>query len=135
MLLYDDDCGICRWMLARVLGWDRHRRVRPVALQSSEADALLGGMDEQTKMASWHLVTGAGEVRSAGAAFAPLFALLPGGAPLARATDAAQPLVERLYWRVAGNRDRLGRLLPDGARERATRKLRERERSAAVAGL
>jgi hypothetical protein len=34
-------------------------------------------------MASWHLVDADGRVSSAGAGFAPVFRLLPGGSPLA----------------------------------------------------
>jgi predicted DCC family thiol-disulfide oxidoreductase YuxK len=56
-ILYDADCGFCRWSLGKLLAWDRPRRLRPVALQDPEADALLGGMEEERRMASWHLVT------------------------------------------------------------------------------
>src|SRR5262249_60221531 len=31
-LIYDPDCGFCRWCLGKVLAWDRHRTLRPVAL-------------------------------------------------------------------------------------------------------
>ena len=55
-LLYDRDCGYCRVCVAVVLRWDRGERLRPVALQSPEADALLAGMPEDQQMASWHLV-------------------------------------------------------------------------------
>ena len=36
-ILYDPDCGFCRVSLAVVLRWDRHGRLRPVALGSEEA--------------------------------------------------------------------------------------------------
>ena len=41
VLLYDEDCGFCRWSLAKILAWDREGRIRPVPLQSEEADRLL----------------------------------------------------------------------------------------------
>src|SRR3954471_11521622 len=70
-ILYDADCGFCKWCLAQVLRLDRERRLRPVALQSPEAEALLPGMDAEERMASWHLVMPDGQVSSAGAAFDP----------------------------------------------------------------
>ena len=46
-LLYDRDCGFCRWCLGKVLTWDRRRSIRPVAIQSEEADRLLTGVPEE----------------------------------------------------------------------------------------
>jgi predicted DCC family thiol-disulfide oxidoreductase YuxK len=103
-LLFDSRCGFCRRSVSRILRWDRDGRLRPVALQDPEADELLGGMDEKRKMASWHLVTEDGRVYSAGAAFAPLLRLLPGGRPLAALTAAFPGLTERAYRHVARTR-------------------------------
>ena len=108
-LLYDADCGFCRWAVDKILAWDRRRRLRPVSLQSPEADALLPGMPEQERMASWHLVAD-GRVYSRGAVAPPLLRLLPGGAPLAPALALFPGLTERAYRSVARNRDRFGRL-------------------------
>jgi hypothetical protein len=57
-----------------------------------------------------------GELLSAGAASLAVLELLPATRPLARAVTVlnAERLVELLYALVAGNRDRLGRLVPDG---------------------
>jgi predicted DCC family thiol-disulfide oxidoreductase YuxK len=109
-ILYDADCGFCRWSLSRFLAWDRHGRLRPVALQDPDADALLPDMSEEQRMGSWHLVVD-GRVYSAGAAFPPLFRLLPGGRPFAALTAAFPGTTERLYRWVSRNRDRLGRRL------------------------
>lgn len=110
-LLYDADCGFCKWALGRVLAWDRRGRLRAVAIQSSEGQELLAGVAEPGRLDSWHLVGPGGEVMSAGAAAAPLARLLPGGRPLAflftrfpRATDCA-------YGWVADHRAYLGRVL------------------------
>ena len=54
-----------------------------MALQDERAVALLSGMPEAERMASWHLVRPDGAVSSAGAAAPTLLRLLPGGAPLA----------------------------------------------------
>jgi predicted DCC family thiol-disulfide oxidoreductase YuxK len=110
-LLYDSDCGFCRWSVDKVLAWDRRRTLRPLALQDPEAEALLPGMDEAQKMASWHLVTQDGRVYSAGAAAPPLLRLLPGGKAPATLLAAFPRLTDRAYGFVARNRDRFGRLV------------------------
>jgi predicted DCC family thiol-disulfide oxidoreductase YuxK len=104
VILYDRSCRFCRRSVERILRWDRLRRLRPMALQDPEADDLLGGMDEERKMASWHLVTASGRVYSAGAAFPPLLRLLPGGRPLAWLTAALPGPTERAYRYVARTR-------------------------------
>ena len=104
VILYDRSCAFCRRSVERLLRWDRNRRLRPVALQDPEADELLGGMDERTKMASWHLVTSDGAVHSAGDAFPPLLRRLPGGRPLAWLAAALPGPTERAYRYVARTR-------------------------------
>jgi predicted DCC family thiol-disulfide oxidoreductase YuxK len=125
-LLYDSDCGFCRWCLGKVLAWDRRRSIRPVAIHSEEADRLLTGIPEDERLASWHLVDADGTVRSAGAAFPALFRLLPGGAPLAGLTSRAPQATDRAYRWVAGNRSRWGKLVSDGAKRRADRRIHAR---------
>lgn len=104
VILFDSGCGFCRRSVERILRWDRHGRLRPVALRDPEADGLLGGVDEERKLASWHLVTPDGRVYSAGAAFPPLLRLLPGGRPLAALTAAFPGLTERAYQWVSRTR-------------------------------
>jgi predicted DCC family thiol-disulfide oxidoreductase YuxK len=111
VILYDAECGFCRWSADRVLAWDVHHRLRPVALQDPEADRLLGGMDPDRKMASWHLVTRDGRVLSAGAAVPGLLRLLPGGAPLALIAGLIPGPTDAVYRLVANHRDRLASLL------------------------
>jgi predicted DCC family thiol-disulfide oxidoreductase YuxK len=122
-ILYDRDCGFCRWSLAWLLGWDRHRRLRPVALQDPEADRLLGGMDPERKFASAHLVTAGGEVHSGGEALAPLLRLLPGGAPLSALAGLVPGPLRIGYDWVARNRSAFGRRLPQSSRDWATRRI------------
>ena len=126
VLLYDADCGFCRWAVDKLLAWDRAGRLRPAALQSPQADRLLPGLDEETKMASWHLVID-GKVYSGGAAAAPLLRLLPGGRPVAPVVAAFPGMTDHAYRLVARNRDRFGRLAgarcevdPTRRREEAT---------------
>ena len=126
-ILYDPDCGFCRVCVALVLRWDRQGRMRPVALGGEEANTMLAGMPEAEQMASWHLVEGAAPVWSAGAAFSPLFRLLPGGAPLARLTDRFPGAAERAYRWVADHRSPFGRLLPGALKRWADRVISESE--------
>jgi predicted DCC family thiol-disulfide oxidoreductase YuxK len=116
VLLYDDDCGFCRVMLAVILAWDRSRRLRPLALQTPEADRLLGDMSPERRMNSWHLVAPDGRVSSAGAAFPPLLGQLPGGAPLGRVGARFPAASERGYRWVADHRSTLGPLLPESVK-------------------
>jgi predicted DCC family thiol-disulfide oxidoreductase YuxK len=117
-LLYDPDCGFCRVCVAVILRWDRASRLRPVALGSEEADALLRGMPEDERMASWHLALPGPRrsVHSAGAAFPALFRLLPGGRPFAWLCERFPRVCERGYRLAADNRSLLGRALPSAAR-------------------
>ena len=110
LVLYDSDCGFCRWALDKILAWDRRGRLRSVAIQSDEGGRLLAGIDPDRRLDSWHLVSD-GEVRSAGAGAAPLFELLPGGRPLAALFRAFPRTTDRAYRWVADHRDSLARLL------------------------
>jgi predicted DCC family thiol-disulfide oxidoreductase YuxK len=115
VILFDNDCGFCRWSLSKLLAWDRHGRLRPVALQSEQADDLLMGMDRERKMASWHLVARNGHIYSGGAAVPQLARLLPASAPIAALATAFPRTADRAYRWVATHRERLGRVLGEQA--------------------
>jgi predicted DCC family thiol-disulfide oxidoreductase YuxK len=119
-VLYDPDCGFCRVTLALLLRWDTGHSLRPVALGTEEANELLDDMSDEQRMASWHLVD-EGAVSSAGAAFPPVFDRLPGGRPLARATERFPGASDRVYRWVADHRSLLGRPIPASARRWADR--------------
>jgi predicted DCC family thiol-disulfide oxidoreductase YuxK len=110
-VLYDDDCGFCKWSLDKILAWDRRRRLRPVAIQSDEGQALLAEIPEAERLDSWHLVLPSGEVRSAGEAAEPLARLLPAARPLAGLFRAFPGITNRAYRFVADHRDRFARLV------------------------
>jgi predicted DCC family thiol-disulfide oxidoreductase YuxK len=126
LLLYDRDCGFCRWSLGWVLRWDRARLVRPLPVQDPRAVELLAPMDERRRLASWHLVAPDGTVRSAGAAAPALLRLLPGGGPLAALTAALPGATETAYAWIARHRGAVGRRLPARARGRADAVIAER---------
>jgi predicted DCC family thiol-disulfide oxidoreductase YuxK len=115
ILLYDSDCGFCRWSVNKLMRWDRHGRVRAVALQDDEAANFLAGMSEDERMSSWHIVLDDGRIFSAGAAAPPLLRLLPGGGPLAFILGRFPGLTERTYRWVTRHRDELGRLVGERA--------------------
>jgi predicted DCC family thiol-disulfide oxidoreductase YuxK len=109
-VIYDADCGFCRFSLALLLAWDRSG-LRPLALGTLEADRLLADLTEAERNASWHLVLDDGTRFSAGAALGPALRR-PGRFPTA---------TERGYRWVADHRGALGRLVGARARRWADR--------------
>jgi predicted DCC family thiol-disulfide oxidoreductase YuxK len=126
LVLYDAECGFCRWSLAGVLAWDRHRRVRPVAIQSAEGQRLLDDVSEAQRLSSWHLIGPDGRRYSAGAAVARLLRTLPAGAPLAALLERFPSATESGYAWVAAHRGLLGHLIPAAAKRRADARIRRR---------
>ncbi len=122
-MLYDRDCGFCRWSLAHLLEFDRRVRLRPVALQDPEAGELLQGMEAERRYASAHLVTADGKVYSGGAAVAPLLDVLLAGAPLSNAARLLTGPLSLGYGLVARNRKLLGRPLSAQAKVRALERI------------
>jgi len=127
VVLYDPDCGFCRWSLAQVLARDRDRRLRTVALGSREANALLHDLPPAERAASFHLVDPDGRRLSAGAAAAPLLRLLRGGRLPAALLAAAPGVTERTYRFVADHRSRFSRVVPSRAKARADRVIKRRQ--------
>jgi predicted DCC family thiol-disulfide oxidoreductase YuxK len=126
LLLYDADCGFCRWSLGLVLRGDRRSAIRPLMLQSAEAEELLADMTAEQRMASWHLAAPDGRRWSAGYAAPVLLALLPGGRLPARVLGVAPELTDRGYRWVADHRSMLSKLIPDRAKRRADWLIAER---------
>ena len=113
-LRYDPDCGFCRVCMAGILKWDREGRVRP---------------EPGEDLDSWQLIPPDGRVISAGAAFSPLFRLLPGGAPLAWLADRYPGPADRGYRWVADHRTWFGKPIPARVRRWADRVISERSGS------
>lgn len=132
LVLYDGDCGLCKWLLAGILGCDRAQRLQPLALQTERAAGLLADLTPEQRLASWHLIAPTGERRSAGAALPPLLRLLPAGALAASALATAPELTERGYRWVAAHRNLLSKAIPAASKRRASAFVSRRE-SASVA--
>lgn len=131
IVIYDDDCGFCRWSLALLLDLDRGA-LRPLPLGTAEADYLLHDLTVEERNASWHVVIDppgpdqlgfdAAPARfSAGAAFVPALRMLPRGRRLAWLAARTSGPTERGYRWVAGHRGLLGRFVPGRARAWADR--------------
>lgn len=129
IVLYDADCGFCKWLLAILLRWDRTAHLRPIALQRPEADDLLGELEPAERTASWHLISPTGIRHSGGAALPPLLRLLAGGQLPAAAFARFPGLTDRGYRWVTEHRSQLSRLVPTRAKQRANVHIGQREQS------
>jgi predicted DCC family thiol-disulfide oxidoreductase YuxK len=125
-VLYDLDCGFCRWSIGRLLAWDRAGRLRPLAIQSAEGQRLLADLTPQARLATAHAIDGAGRRTSGGDALAPIAAVLPGGAPLAALGRRAPALARAGYRAIAGRRSVLGTLISRAAKARADERIAAR---------
>jgi predicted DCC family thiol-disulfide oxidoreductase YuxK len=121
IVLYDRDCGFCIWSLDKILAWDRNGIVCPVAIQSPDGAQLLAAIPEPERLRSWHLALPSGELRSAGAAAAPLVAMLPGGRPLAFLLRRFPRATDRCYRYIADHRGRFARLVGASSSSRLRR--------------
>ena len=133
IVLYDADCGFCRWSVAQLLRLDRAKRLRPEAIQDETGQLLLAAVPVTERLATAHAVTADGQVHSGGDAAAVVAAVLPAGAPAARLLRAAAGPTRAAYGLVASNRRHLGRLVSARMRERADAAI-ERRRTEVPAG-
>ncbi len=135
IVLYDGNCGLCKWLLAGLLRWDHAGELHPIALQRAEADALPADLTPAQRMASWHLIAPGGERRSGGAAVAPLLRLIPAGrVPAAVFACLPGPTDVGYRW-VAEHRTRLSRWVPSSAKRHAADRVRQREEDVADQGI
>jgi predicted DCC family thiol-disulfide oxidoreductase YuxK len=118
IVLYDDDCGFCRWTLAWALRRDRDHTLTIAPIQSSTGDELLADLDAAERLRSVHVVHDDGRRTSGGHAVSDVLRELPSAPLLARV--AGIPIVYRL---AAANRSKLSRLVPARAKQRADRLL------------
>lgn len=124
LILYDDDCGFCKWMVQWFLMWDRKDVLRTLPIQ--ESGPLLADMDPDERLESWHLVLPDGARSSGGAAFPPLLRMLPGGAPLAGLVARIPGITDRSYRWVARNRSTLSKPIRRSWKQNAARRVRAR---------
>lgn len=112
IVLYDARCGLCTWLLAGILRWDRERILKPVALQERRAARLLSDLSPEARMRSWHLIEPGGRRYSGGAALPPMLRELPWGRGPALLFARIPKLTDRGCRWVAANRGGLAKLVP-----------------------
>jgi len=110
-VLYDKDCGFCRWSADKLRVWDTRRGLTFASIQSSRGAELLHPVPVAERLDSMHAVTPDGRVWSGGQAVRVIFDELPGGRALASIAATFPAATERTYRLVARHRNRLGRLL------------------------
>jgi len=125
-VLYDADCGFCRFWVARLLDWDVNRRLRPVAIQSGEGERLLAAIPVDDRLRSAHVADAEGRIRSGGAALSIVAEQLPAGAPIAWLADRLPGPTDRFYRWVADHRTPLSRFVPAGLKRRASASIARR---------
>ncbi|MGZ4132025.1 MAG: thiol-disulfide oxidoreductase DCC family protein [Actinomycetota bacterium] len=111
VVLYDEDCGFCRWSTDHLRAWDRRHALRFAPIQSAKGQGLLAAIPQEARLDAMHAVTPDGRVWSAGAAVPVILRALPAGSPAAVVTEHVPSLTERAYRTVAARRTRLGALL------------------------
>jgi predicted DCC family thiol-disulfide oxidoreductase YuxK len=121
IVIYDADCGFCKFSLALLLALEGSAALRPLPLGTPEANGLLAELSPEQRNSSWHLVDENGRRHSAGAALAPTLSLLRGGRVPAALFARAPHITERAYRWVADHRGLLGRFVPTRARRWADR--------------
>lgn len=119
VVFYDEDCGWCRWSIARVLAFDRRLALQPEPIQGALGELLLAGIPEAERLESAHVVTPGGTIHSGGDAAAPIAAALPLLAPTAPLLRAFAGPTRGAYRFIANHRSALGRRLTPAMRERA----------------
>lgn len=110
-VLFDEDCGPCRWSADKLRVWDSEDALRFVGIRSPGGARILQGMDMDTRMASWHAAASNGAVWSAGAAIPVVVRRLRGGAPIAWLAETFPETAERLYRWVSTHRVEISRFL------------------------
>jgi predicted DCC family thiol-disulfide oxidoreductase YuxK len=132
IVFYDLDCGFCRWTLAMLLRRDADARLLPLPIQSPEGERMLAAIPLDERLRSAHVVAADGRVWSGGDVAAPIAAEL-GWPWRARVSRVLRLPLRGGYRLVAGNRSRLSRLMPEGARDAATVEIERHRRRASVA--
>jgi predicted DCC family thiol-disulfide oxidoreductase YuxK len=122
IVLYDSDCGFCRWAMAWVVRLDRRDELAAVPIQSSLGSELLVDLDPDDRLATAHAIDDDGR-RSGGAAAVEVLAVIDPTRVLARLARASPRTTNRLYGAVATRRTSLGRFVGRRARQRADRLL------------
>lgn len=119
IVLYDADCGFCRWTMAWAMRRDRRHLLVAVPIQSPLGSELLVDVLPSDRLRSAHVFRDDGCRRSGGAAAADVLSALPLTRALGRLAHSLPRATALLYGVVAARRQSFGRLVGKEARRRA----------------
>jgi predicted DCC family thiol-disulfide oxidoreductase YuxK len=132
IVLYDAECGFCRWTMAWAVRRDRRHVLVTVPIQSPRGAELLVDLAPSRRLRSAHVVRDDGSLRSGGAAAAEVLSVLPSTRALGRLAGRLPRTTALLYSVVAARRRSFGRLVGRDARRRAEELLGGRSAPSAV---
>lgn len=119
IVLYDADCGFCRWAMAWAVRRDHRHVLATVPIQSPLGSELLVDVAPSERLRSAHVIRDDGCRRSGGAAAADVLSALPSTRVLGRLARSLPRATALLYGMVAARRKSFGRLVGKEARRRA----------------
>jgi predicted DCC family thiol-disulfide oxidoreductase YuxK len=119
IVLYDADCGICRWSMAWALRHDRGHRLIAAPIQSPLGAELLCDLTPDRRLATAHAVGADDRLRSGGDAAAAVLERLDRTRLLGRLARSVPGMTGYLYDAVATRRSAFGRFVGARARRRA----------------
>lgn len=119
IVLYDTDCGFCRWAMAWAVRRDDRRVLVAVPIQSPLGAELLVDVVPSERLRSAHVVCADGRRRSGAAAAAEVLSVLPATRVLGRLAARMPRTTALVYGAVAARRKSLGRFVGEEARRRA----------------
>jgi predicted DCC family thiol-disulfide oxidoreductase YuxK len=119
IVLYDADCGFCRWAVAWAVRRDHHHVLVTVPIQSPLGSELLVDVDPSDRLRSAHVVRDDGCRCAGGVAAADVLSVLPPTRTLGRLARSLPRTTALLYGVVAARRKSFGRLVGNEARRSA----------------
>jgi predicted DCC family thiol-disulfide oxidoreductase YuxK len=123
IVLYDADCGFCRWAMAWALAHDPRHALVAVPIQSQLGAQLLEDLSPGERLDAAHVVRDDGGRESGGTAAAEVLDALPRTRALGRLARRLPAPTAALYGLVAAHRHGFGRFVGAEARRRADRLL------------
>jgi predicted DCC family thiol-disulfide oxidoreductase YuxK len=119
IVLYDADCGFCRWAMAWAVRHDREQVLVTAPIQSPLGSELLADIALAERLRAAHVVSDDGHRASGGDAAAEVLSALPATRALGRLARGLPGTTALLYNVVAAQRKSFGRLVGNAARRRA----------------
>ncbi len=119
IVLYDADCGFCRWAVAWAVERDNRHVLVTVPIQSPLGAELLRDVVPSERLRAAHVVREDGRRCSGGTAAAEVLRALPSTRALGRLAGSLPRSTALLYRVVAARRKSFGRLVGKEARRRA----------------